>query len=272
MERWRVLQRSDGFHWRQSIDGEALVCAPLLAVAPHVFTTRNLATTSHEAGRRLGYEAVARHLDLGPAQLHDARQVHGAAVFVAGPGPAPPEPPEADILVTAIPELGLVVRVADCVPLLLADRWTATVAAVHAGWRGTSAGAAMAAVRHLGELGCHAADLVVAMGPSIGPCCYQVGEATYEAFAAAAGLPPTRGWFTADGARWRLDLWAANHDQLVAAGVPAGAVHIARECTAHTPERYHSYRRDGARAGRLLAAIRPRPSAWHGPAGRARPD
>jgi copper oxidase (laccase) domain-containing protein len=121
----------------------------------------------------------------------------------------------------------------------------------------------MAAVRVLGEtLGCRPADLVAAIGPSIGPCCYQVGPGTHAAFAAAAEqLPPVGAWFVPDGDRWRLDLWAANRDQLVAAGVPPDAVHVARECTATSRERYFSYRVEGSGTGRLLAAIRPRPAA-----------
>jgi copper oxidase (laccase) domain-containing protein len=101
-------------------------------------------------------------------------------------------------------------------------------------------------------------NLLAAIGPSIGPCCYQVGTETYEAFAQGPLGGRRKGWFIRDGDRWRLDLWMANHDQLVAAGLRSAAIHLSRECTACSLDRYFSFRKEGEQAGRLLAAIRPR--------------
>src|SRR5690606_22578476 len=103
-------------------------------------------------------------------------QVHGNDVAVVGPGtPARGERPRADVAVSNEADAAVAVRAADCVPLLLGDRRTGAVAAVHAGWRGTAARAAVAAVEALGrEFGSRPADLVVAIGPCIGACCYEV--------------------------------------------------------------------------------------------------
>jgi YfiH family protein len=249
----RVAQGNGCFGWRQAGLGRVLVCEPLLEVATHVFTTRQLATPADA-----NPDVVADLLSISHQNVREARQVHGKDIFVAGKPDGSRLRPDADILLTATPGLGLVVRVADCVPILLADRRTGVVGAVHAGWRGTCAAAAMAAVRGMAHhFGSRPADLVAAVGPSIGPCCYEVGEDVRAAFMdAQASLPPVADWFLLDGSRWRLDLWAATFGQLVAAGLDPGSIHLAYECTASALDRYYSFRREGGRAGRLFAAIR----------------
>lgn len=236
------------------------MCPPLWAVAPHLFTTRHLSTGADSSRPDPAYDSVARAL--GVSRVAYARQVHGASVYVPEGG-GPLGPPEADILLTTDPEQAVLVRVADCVPLLMADWKTGAVAAVHAGWRGTRAGASVAAIDALrARYGTAPTDVVVAIGPSIGPCCYQVGEDVRAAFV-AAGVGGADRWFQPDGDWWRLDMWAANRDQLVGAGVPPAQIHIAEECTATSLDRYYSFRREGAAAGRLLAVIRP--AGRHGP-------
>jgi YfiH family protein len=144
------------------------------------------------------------------------------------------------------------VRVADCVPLLLADTVTSAVAAVHAGWRGTAAGVAAATVEALRHrFGVKPQDLVVAIGPSIGACCYRVGAEVKEAFAAAGAARLDR-WFAGE----HLDLVAANRDQLAAAGVPEAQIHACGLCTAMHLEVLTSYRAEQEKAGRLAAVIR----------------
>ena len=153
----------------------------------------------------------------------------------------------------AIHSLALSVRSADCVPILLADRRTGAVAAVHAGWKGTAAGAALVAVQALASrYGSASDDIVAAIGPSIGPCCYEVGRGLEQHFAAHPEAP---GWFSRD-TKPRLDLWRATCDQLGRAGIPTEQIHLCGLCTSDHPAVFHSYRRDGKKAGRLVAAIR----------------
>ena len=104
------------------------------------------------------------------------------------------------------------------------------------------------------------ADLVVAIGPSIGPCCYQVDRPVYDAFQTASVQAAS--WFSPDGfGRWRLDLWRANADQLADAGVRRDAIHVAVFCTADHLEDCFSFRREGAAAGRMFGAIRLLPAS-----------
>ena len=230
------------------------VSTALKPLAPHIFTTRALSFRG--AGADDDYRRLGTALGVAPDRLVGVRQVHGRTVRRLRPGDAlSAEVPDADAIVSTDPENAVIVRVADCVPILIADRHARVVAAVHAGWRGTVAGVAAATVAVIAELGVPAADLVVALGPSIGACCYQVDAPVRDAFSAA--WPNAAAWFSEDGpGRWRLDLWLANADQLAGGGVAADAIHQARLCTAHHPDLAHSYRRDGAQAGRMVGGIR----------------
>ncbi len=146
------------------------------------------------------------------------------------------------------------VRTADCVPALLAERDGRAAAAVHAGWRGVVAGVVGSAIRELAAAGVDPARLVVALGPSIGPCCYEVGEEVANALAAASGVEPTGG----PEGRPRVDLGLAVRRQLEDRGVPSRVISTAPWCTRCRDDLFFSYRRDGERAGRMLALVGPR--------------
>ncbi|MFB3853335.1 MAG: peptidoglycan editing factor PgeF [Vicinamibacterales bacterium] len=265
----------DEFEWADVVWGTVLRCRPLLAVADHFFTTRQLPLRGTKPEEDSGWRAAAAAIGVEPARLERMLQVHGteAVEFPREPGAVAvscPEPP-ADIAITRDCSCALAVKVADCVPVLLADPATGAVAAVHAGWRGTAAGAAGRAVAALASrYGSLPEELVAAVGPSIGPCCYEVGDDVLQAFEAAGhGARRIERWFAFDwesgrphdgrsSVRGRLDLWSATRDQLVSAGLEERHVHVSRLCTASNPELFWSYRRDGPRAGRLAAVIRPR--------------
>jgi YfiH family protein len=252
------------FHWTRESWGAGLRCRPLDTIAPHVFTTRQLELTGD------GYAGLAE--SVGARTVATVAQVHGAEVAVCRRGiPLPAVRPEADALIADDPAIAIAVRAADCVPLLMADRTRGVVAAVHAGWRGTAARAAVAALDALTrEFGTRAADVVVAIGPSIGSCCYEVGSELVDAFAAAGherhlidrwfSTPPVpRGAFPAGrpAPALRLDVAGSNRDQLILAGVPEEQIHAAGVCTAMHLDILTSYRAEREKAGRIAGAIRP---------------
>ena len=248
----------ESFHWTEQSWGAALRCRPLESIAPHLFTTRQLALSQSDEQKVLDA--------MGASSLVMLAQVHGNdVVVIRDRGRLPPRTAAGDVLVSREPGIAVAVRSADCVPMLVADRNTRAVAAVHAGWRGTSAGAAGASVAALArEFGSRPADLVVAVGPSIGRCCYEVGSDVVDAFAAAGHTRDliTRWFATPPAARGsrerpplRLDLAGANRDQLILAGVPEDQIHLSGLCTAMHLDVLTSYRVEKDRAGRLAAVI-----------------
>lgn len=214
-------------------------------------------------GTEVGAEDGGRRAGTEVERVMRVRQVHGQVVRVLRRGEVPADAheqtPEADALVADAPGLVLAVQVADCVPLLMADARTGAAGAVHAGWRGTAAGIAATTVETLSrEFGVRPHELVVAIGPSIGPCCYDVGPELPDAFwREGATDEQLAAWFSRDqNNALRLDLWAANRDQLIDAGVPAANIHLAHLCTKTHAHLFDSYRADGPNAGRMAALIR----------------
>ena len=274
-------QPGPGFEWFDTPRGPALACRPLAAIAPHLFTTRSWALGRAPGAGDPAWAEVADALGVSPPRLARLHQVHGNASVVAGAVDAgrSSDVPQADIVVGRYPDTVVAVQAADCVPILIADERRGVVAAAHAGWRGLALGVPAAAVSALGEaFESRAEDLVVALGPSIGACCYEVGPEVRQAFADAgfdgealgrwfregpASLPQNPSMPRVSGAgrqdRLYFDGWAAVRDQLCAAGVPEGRIFSAGLCTASHPDALCSYRREGSAAGRMAAAIRPSP-------------
>ncbi|MGE5552425.1 MAG: peptidoglycan editing factor PgeF [Betaproteobacteria bacterium] len=213
----------------------------------HGFSTRL-------GGRRQLLEA----LGLGRRPLVVARQVHGDDLLVvrsAQEVPAVAEK-EGDGLLTASPEVALAVLTADCLPVLLFDPRRRVVAAVHSGWRGTVRRISGKAVRRMvEEFGSAAQDLLVAIGPGIGPCCYEVDEPVLEQVAAAFPEVAEKLVTPSREGRAYLDLRAAVRHDLKESGVPAENVTTVEECTACCPDWFFSYRREGSGTGRMAAVI-----------------
>jgi YfiH family protein len=237
--------------------------SPLLTGFSHGFTTRDGGISAPpfdtlNLGGLVGddpgcveenWRRLERATGLGFARV---RQVHGARVVrAARPGP-PLE--EADVVLSAEPGVAACVSIADCVPVLVADPATGTVAAVHAGWRGTLARAAAEGVAALARAaGAPTERLLAAVGPSIGPCCYEVSADLAARFRAELGPA-----VVADGERPRLDLWGANARVLADAGLRAERIEVLRRCTSCERDLFFSHRRDAGRTGRQMAFIAPR--------------
>jgi YfiH family protein len=246
----------DTFYWTSSACGLVLRCRALDPIGPHVFTTRHLPLSSAEDWERVA-EAV------GARRVATLEQVHGCKVVtLTGDGHWPAQRPVGDALVSNDAAMAVAVRTADCVPLLLADAATGAVAAVHAGWRGTVARVATAAIEAMRRsFGVNARNVVAAIGPGIGACCYPVGQEVVDAFA-TSGHATLERWLVrrdpGSGVRdsgVRLDLIAANRDQLIMAGVPEAQIHACGLCTAMHLDVLTSYRAEQEQAGRLAAAI-----------------
>lgn len=185
-----------------------------------------------------GYEA---------RDLRRVRQVHGREVLRAT---LLQEGSEADALWARVGDGPLVVGVltADCVPVLLADRAGTAVAAIHSGWRGTAQDVVGATVAALAADGVAAGELVAAIGPCIEVEAFEVGEEVARAFAPEFVRRDL-------GPRPHVDLVQAVRSQLVDAGVPKDSIERVGTCTCRNPERYFSYRRDGAGIGQMLAFV-----------------
>jgi YfiH family protein len=249
------------FAWERAPWGWMLTSAPLAELARHGFTARDL-DPGRGATPDAAWATVADWLGVPAAALWRLDQVHGCRALDVDTStlPAGEALPSADAAITTRTDVAVAVKAADCVPILMAHP-AGAVAAVHAGWRGTAQGIAGKTVADLAAAaGGSARDIVAAIGPSIGPCCYEVGPEVRETFH-VAGFAETdldRWFLPAESPRAThvLDMWRANRDQLVAAGVDPANVHVAGLCTATHSDWLWSYRREGPNAGRMLAVIR----------------
>ena len=212
------------------------------------FSGRGIAPAEEASPTSYLARRFADALELDGAPIVRATQVHGRSVSVVRERPAArvSDGGACDILATALPGVAVAVQTADCVSILLAGE--SGVGAAHAGWRGTAQGTAIAAVEALRALGDRAEEIRAWLGPSIGACCYEVGPEVSDRFSSEYLRPRA-------GGRFHLDLAAANRAQLIASGVPAGAIQTHPGCTRCGGDRFASYRRDGAAAGRMIALI-----------------
>ena len=196
-----------------------------------------------------------------PADFVFADQVHGDRVHLVtdgdrGRGSTSPASaiPGADILVTRETGVVLAVLVADCVPVVLLDPVARLAAVAHAGWRGTVARVASKAVRELEACGGEAGRMIAALGPAVGPASYEVGEEVAGAIRRSYGDEADDLLRPVPGSRSMLDLRQANVADLVGAGVPRRAVHLAGVTTG-LPGPYFSHRREQP-CGRFAALVR----------------
>ncbi|QPJ61811.1 MAG: peptidoglycan editing factor PgeF [Candidatus Nitronauta litoralis] len=179
------------------------------------------------------------------------KQIHSAQVYVVDTKPLP-ERLEGDALITATPDQPIGIYTADCVPAILYDPVTHTAGVVHAGRAGTEKGIVPAVIKKMVDcFGVNTATLKVALGPSIGPCCYEVEEGCLAAM--KDRFANWQDWVKEHTpGKVLLNLWKANQDQAVDSGVAASRVYLSGECTACHTDRWYSYRKEGDRAGRML--------------------
>lgn len=207
------------------------------------------------------------------------RQVHSDLAHAVA-GSKPETILQGDALFTREPDVLLTIQTADCIPILFADNRTRAVAAIHSGWRGTLKRIAEKTLGRMRmEFGTRPEDVIAAIGPGIGGCCYEVGHEVAKEF--AAQFPNARGWFEGpfdaissgdndpnwlpwltmappghapEPPRVHLNLPLANRDILLAAGVPSKNIFVSEFCTSCRTDLFFSYRKE-RQTGRMMAAI-----------------
>lgn len=234
------------------VHGESALAPGLLNVALHVGDAPELVLANRQR--------FAAALGVQAERFTTCEQIHGSRVAVvteelvgAGALTLATTVAGTDALITALPDVPLLLFYADCVPVLLADSKTGAIGLAHAGWRGTVAGIAAKAVQAMAAaFGSRPQDILAGIGPSIGSCCYEVDDAVREQ---AAGLAQFFTPVVGKQGKYMLDLWGCNRSQLLQAGVPASNIAVAGVCTAHNAELFCSYRAEQGRTGRMGVCI-----------------
>lgn len=235
-----------------------------VGVAPWDTLSFAVSTGDDPAAVQENVARAARRLGIPASRLYFLSQVHGvAARELTGDEDRDLVLREiGDITLSRAAGVGCGVRSADCATILVADRRSGAVAAIHSGWRGTVARVAVEAITALRALvdAEHAstggAELIAAIGPHIEACCFEVGD---EVAAALAGCSPAGDAVVrraaSPGSRPHVDLRRVLRAQLAEVGLGAASIEDVPGCTVCDPARFFSYRRDGQRSGRLLSAI-----------------
>jgi len=206
-------------------------------------------------------KTVAAALGFNPEHLVTAEQVHSDRILAVtaehtGRGAIDYSSaiPATDALITDLPGVPIATFYADCVPVFVLDPVRKAIGLAHAGWKGTVLKIAQKTVHRMSEIyGTYAADCLIGIAPSIGPCCYEVDNTVYNKFANSWQEDPLKFLMPAEPGKWRLDLWTANLNQLLEVGVRQENVDISRICTCCNPKTLFSHRGENGRTGRMGA-------------------
>ena len=219
-------------------------------VSQGAFSSLNLRSACPDAPEnvRENYRRICTALGTDPSGIVRSKQVHEDTVRHVIRGDAGLDAPRnytADALVTNEPGLSLMVFSADCIILLLHDPVTRSIGAVHAGWRGTALDLPAKTVREMGRLfGARPRDIRVAIGPGIGPCCFETHDDVPDAMCRAFG-PKAQRFIHPCGEKWSVDLKAMNGWRLYEAGVQQDTIDICPLCTACNTDLFWSHRKTG---------------------------
>ena len=221
-------------------------------VSPPPFDSQNFGPDPGDSDRFIEQNLVGLMQSAALTCLpHQANQVHKTALlWCSGKGKMHSQ--QADILMANRNNTAVAVRVADCLPILLADPEAGIVAAVHAGWRGTAASIVKTAVEAMLKHGAQHEKLLAALGPCIGPCCFAIGNDTAEALIKSTAGANDCLIHTSE---IHADLAEINVLQLIDAGLNKSHIEVHKACTACHPEDFFSFRRDGNQSGRQLAVV-----------------
>jgi len=234
-------------------------CTRLGGTSPAPFASLNVSVRQGDRPENVhrNREIIAQTFGFTSEQLVLARQIHGDGFHILADHDSLPlyNILEGDGFITDRPGVVLCVKTADCVPVLLADGKKKVVAAIHAGWRGTALGITGKAVRIFRERFTSVPeDLWAAIGPAVGPCCYEVDDKVRREFKDHPEFDKLLKAAAKKGS-WMLDLALANRLQLETAGVPVDQIGAAGVCTSCRRDAFFSHRGDGETTGRQLNFI-----------------
>lgn len=208
-------------------------------------------------------DKLATTIGIPLSQFTMARQIHSGNVTIVseelrGKGCSDHEGAlnATDSMVTDVPGICLMILVADCVPMVFFDPSRKVIGVAHAGWQGTLRFVARNTVSAMESVfGCSPRDIIVGMGPSIGPCCYEVGPEVISQAETIFGTK--RGYIVNEskGGSGYFDLWKSNLEHLSRAGVQRKNIEMAKLCTCHNPDLFFSYRHQGGNTGRSGVGI-----------------
>jgi len=214
------------------------------------------------ANVRENFKRLCKALDIQPEQMVLSDQVHKDRIMAVdgrhrGMGIIrQSEIHEVDGLVTNIPGIALVTYYADCVPLFFLDPAHKAIGLSHSGWRGTIAKIGQKTLKTMHSLyGTKADDCLVGIGPSIGPCCFEVDSPVAEEFVHA--WPEFQGKIVkyCSNGKFTVDLWEANRIQLIELGVPESNITAASLCTACNTDMFFSHRKEKGKTGSMAAVL-----------------
>jgi len=218
----------------------------------HSLNAGHLVGDDHQAVEA-NHDLICQALGIPRRDIATAHQVHGSRVALVGPEARGRVIPATDALVTDVPGVALMLRFADCLPVLLYDPVRRAIGLAHAGWKGTIEGiAAKTALAMMEAYGSHPSDIIAGLGPCIGPCCYQVGSEVIELV--KAKFNPWQGLLRLQGDNSvHFDLWEANRRQLAELGVEE--IEMIELCTACRTDEFFSHRAEGGRTGRFAVVL-----------------
>lgn len=246
-----------------------------ILTCPHGFSCREggVSTHTHTASMNLAFgrgdddatvienlSIFAGKLGIDEKSIISVPQIHSCDVRAvgeeqAGMGYFREAEFSCDGYVTREKGVAIGVKTADCVPILLYDPVSSVIGALHAGWRGSTAGIALAGLEKMISLGAKAQNIRAAIGAAIGKCCYEVGEDVYNAARENLGEDIADRFIMPSGDKYRADLKGLNAALLVQGGVLPENIDISEHCTACESGEFFSHRATGGLRGTMLSVI-----------------
>ena len=242
----------------------ALFTTRMGGVSKGQYASMNKTTTNGDDlnSVKRNYEIICKAVNIDPKNLVLSKQTHtdnirtvtkedcGKGIF------SERDYDDVDGLITNVKGIALVTQFADCTPLLFYDPVNKVIANVHSGWRGTVKQIGAKAVKRMTEeFGSNPSDIIAAIGPCIGKCCYEVDTPVYSEFEKVAGLDLSAIFTQKNDDKYMLDLWEANRQILISAGVKPENIDVTDLCTHCHSEYFHSHRATGGMRGNLAAII-----------------